>query len=180
MSRGVNVRRTPPPALVGAAMLVIACGGGVDTRTVPPSTTVDPGGDTPAGAQTEAPGPWAPSRALALDRFALETALGSALLEPVGSEFSDRTAWTLGGENVELRLEVHTWFSAAEAQAACATAAGDGAETSLWLGTPTWATRDAVYVTQGPACVQVRVVRDGVVDADGAMRATAALVEAGS
>ncbi len=181
MVRGLSVGRSSLPALVGAVALALACGSGTDGTSPSASpTTADPGsgGDTPPGAQAEAPGPWAPSRALALDRFALETALQSALQEPVGAELSESTVWTLTGESVELRLEVRTWFSGAEAEAACRAAAGDGAASSLSLGTPTWATQEAVHVTLGDACVKVSVVRGPNQDVAGATAIAAALFEA--
>ena len=178
MVRGLSGGRSSLPSLVGAVALALACGAGTDGAPGSPGTTTDPaaGGDTPSGAGSEAPGPWAPSRALALDRFALETALGSALGEPAGAELSESTVWTLTGESVEVRLEVSTWFSGAEAEAACRAAAGDGATSSLSLGTPTWATQDAVHVTLGEACVKVNVLRGRDQDVAGAAAVVAALV----
>jgi hypothetical protein len=113
-----------------------------------------------------------------VNRFALETAVGSALLEPVGAELSESTLWTLGGDGVELRLQVRTWFNGAEAESRCAAAAGDGAERSLALGTPVWTAADAVYVTQDAACIRVSVVRGNQLDLGGAASVVTALVTA--
>jgi len=170
------------PALIGALALAAACGSGTDGSSSSPSETPAPpgaGGDGPTGPQAEAPGPWAPSRALSLDRFALETALGSALQEPAGAEYSDSTVWTLSGADVELRLEVRTWFDGAEAEMQCRTSAGSGAAESLSLGSPVWTAPDAVYLTQDGACVRVSVARGSVADAAGAAAVAAAMVSGG-
>jgi hypothetical protein len=117
-----------------------------------------------------------PSRDLALERFDLETALQSALQEPVGAEFSDSTVWTLTGDAVELRLRVSSWFNGAEAEQACAAAAGDGATLSMALGRPTWTTADAVYVARDANCIQVSVARSSQADLAGAGAVAEALV----
>jgi hypothetical protein len=165
MVSGLTRRRSPLPVLAGAAMLALACGAGTDGPGSPsPSPTVDPAPVADPQPQAETPGPWAPSRALAVDRFALETAVGSALAEPVGGELTDSTVWTLAGENVELRFQVRTWFNGAEAELACRAAAGSGAEESLALGTPVWTAADAVYVTVDAACIRVTVTRGATPD----------------
>lgn len=128
------------------------------------------------GAQNDMPGPWAPSRTLALDRFALETALGVALREPAGDELSSSTRWTLRGDGVELRFDVRSWFNRAEAEARCRGAAGDAARPSLDLGAPVWIAPDAVFLTRGGACVQVSVTRGSAADPAGARAVAAALV----
>ena len=158
--------------LLLVVLLAVACGAGS-----PGGTTTDPGSgeDTPP-PEAEAPGPWVPSRALALDRFALETALRSALQEPFGAEFSDSTVWTVSGEGVELRLELRSWFNDAEAEQACAAAAGAEAQESLALGTPTWSAADAVYVTREATCIRVSVVRGSRPDLAGAAAVAEALV----
>ena len=172
------MERSPRRALIAAVLLALACGSGTDGPSGGTSPTTDPAPDTPAVTPTEAPGPWAPSRALAVNRFALETAVGSALLEPVGAELSESTLWTLGGDGVELRFQVRTWFNGAEAESRCAAAAGDGAERSLALGTPVWTAADAVYVTQDGACIRVSVVRGNQLDLAGAASVVTALVTA--
>lgn len=179
MVRGLNRGRWPRWALAGAASLALAlaCGAGTDGTNAPsPSTTVDPAPRADPQTQAETPGPWAPSRALALDRFALETAVGSALGEPVGGELTGSTLWTLGGDGVELGLEVRTWFNGAEAEVACRVAAGGAAEESLALGTPVWTAADAVYVTRDAACIRVTVTRGALPDAAGAGAVAAVLV----
>jgi hypothetical protein len=178
MIRRTDMERSPRRALLAVVLLALACGSGMDGPTGGTSPTTDPAPDTPAVTPTEAPGPWAPSRALAVNRFALETAVGSALLEPVGAELSESTLWTLGGDGVELRLQVRTWFNGAEAEGRCAAAAGDGAERSLALGTPVWTAADAVYVTQDAACIRVSVVRGNQLDLGGAASVVTALVTA--
>jgi hypothetical protein len=180
MRRPPNARGSPPGPLLGAVLLVLACGSGTDAPARAPDTSPGPGivEDPPSGAQAEAPGPWVPSRLLTRDRFALETALQSALGEPVGAEFTDSTAWTLSGDAVELRLEVRTWFNGAEAERECATRAGDGAQESLSLGTPAWTTADAVYVTREAACIRVSVAREDRSDLAGARAVAEALVSA--
>jgi hypothetical protein len=175
----LNLGRSSLSALVGTVVLAIACGSGVDGTSGSPSTTGGPGPDagTPDEVQGEAPGPWAPSRALNLDRFALETALQSALQEPAGAELSDATVWTLSGEAIELRFEVRTWFSTAEAEMQCRSAAGSGSVESLALGAPVWTASDAVYIVQDSACVQVTVARSGQTDVAGATAVAAALLD---
>jgi len=162
-------------------VLAAACGSGTDGGSVdsPGSTPSGPGtgsGDNPGPAEAEAPGPWVPSRDLALERFALETALQSALQEPVGSEFSDSTVWTLTGDGVELGLRVSSWLDGAEAEQACAAAAGDGASLSMSLGRPTWTTADAVYLARDANCIRVSVVRSSQADLAGAGAVAEALV----
>src|SRR5262249_39641738 len=136
----LNLRRRHAAALLGALRLAAACGQGTEGTTNAPGGTPDaPGGsngDNPPGTEAEAPGPWAPSRSLALDRFALETAVGSALSEPYGAELTEATVWALSGDGVEVRLELRTWFDSAEAEMQCGAAAGPSAEESLGLGTP--------------------------------------------
>jgi len=165
-------RRTAP-ALVAASALTIACGSGKDAPG-PQGMTDDPHGSP--GAQNDTPGPWAPSRALALDRFALETALGVALREPAGDELSGSTRWTLHGEGVELRFDVRSWFNRAEAEVRCRGAAGNAARPSLDLGAPVWVAADAVFLTRGSACVQVSVTRERTADPAGARAVAAALL----
>jgi hypothetical protein len=171
----VNAWRNTLAALVAASAAVIACG----TGTVPsrsPSTDQPVGKETPPGEALETPGPWAPSRALRLDRFALETAVGVALIGPAGEELGSSTRWTLAGGDTELRLEVRTWFSGAEAEVQCRTIAGDGAVESLSLGTPVWAAADDVYLTRGASCIHVNVTRSGRADLLGAAAVAAVLV----
>jgi hypothetical protein len=160
------------------AVLTAACGSSTNGSSGSPSpTATDPGtGDGTPPSEAEAPGPWVPSRALALERFALETALQASLQEPVGAEFSDSTVWTLSGEDLELRLELRGWFNAAEAEQACAAAAGNGAQESLALGTPTWTTGDSVYVIRDASCIRVSVARRSQPDLAGAGAVAAALV----
>ncbi|HEY1906689.1 MAG TPA: hypothetical protein VGG91_11645 [Myxococcaceae bacterium] len=137
----------------------------------------DPHGHGAApGSESDAPGPWAPSRALALDRFALETALGVALGEPAGDELSSSTRWTLRGEGVELRFDVRSWFNGAEAERRCRDAAGVGAQPSLDLGRPVWIAGDAVFLTRAAACVRVSVTRGNATDRTGARAVVSALV----
>ena len=169
------------PGLVLLMMLVAACG----STTEGPSgdgpsgpTDSDPGGDDTPSPEAEAPGPWVPSRALAIDRFTLETALRSALDEPLGGELTSSTVWTTSGDGVDLRLQLWTWFNGAEAEQACAAAAGDDAQVSLALGTPTWTTDDAVYVTRDDTCVRVSVARSSRPDLSGAGAVAEALVAA--
>jgi hypothetical protein len=126
----------------------------------------------------EAPGPWAPSRALRLDRFALETALGVALVGPVGAELGSSTRWTFSGGGTELRLELSTAFSGAEAEVQCRTLAGDGAGQSLSLGTPVWSGANGVFVTRRASCIRVSVTRSGRADVAGALAVAGALVRA--
>lgn len=169
-------------ALLGAGVLALGCGAGTDGPTGTPSATSDDPGaspDTPAVPEAEAPGPWMPSRPLALDRFALEAAVGSALADPAGAELSDSTLWTLTGEAVELQFQVRTWFDSTEAEVQCRASAGDGAEESLALGPPVWTTADAAYVTQDSACVQIRVARGSALDGAAAAAVAAALIASG-
>lgn len=167
-------------ALLAAAVLASGCGGATDGTTgAAPFTPTDPGGTTgatPPGAEAETPGPWIPSRALALDRFALETALGAALADPVGAELGDSTVWTLAGEGLEVRLRVSTWFDGTDAEMQCRAAAGAGAEQSLALGPPVWTAPDAVFVTADAACIRVSVARGAQQDASAAAAVVAALV----
>ena len=160
-------------ALFAASVVIVACG----TGTTGPSGS--PGSqETPPGDALEAPGPWAPSRALRLDRFALEAALGVALVGPTGAELGSSTRWTLAGSDAELRFEVRTGFSGAEAEAQCRTLAGDGAVQSLRLGTPIWTGGSDVYLTRGASCIRVTVTRSGEVDVAGATAVAGALVRA--
>lgn len=167
------------PGLVLLGMLASACGSTTDGPSGGgPSgpTGSDPGGDDTPPPEVEAPGPWVPSRALAIDRFTLETALQAPLQQPVGAELSRSTVWTTSGDGVDLRLELWTWFNGAEAEQACAAAAGAEALMSLALGTPTWNTPEAVYVTRGASCIRVSVARSGQPDLDGAGAVAEALV----
>jgi hypothetical protein len=59
----------------------------------------------------------------------------------------------------------------------CWVAAGDGAEASLALSSPTWTTGDSVSVTQEAACVRVTVLRGRDRDRTTAMAVAALLVE---
>jgi len=169
MSRRIPIGRSPFRALLVASVLALACGSGTDGLSAP-------GIDTPSVTPSEPPGPWAPSRALAVNRFALETAVGSALLEPAGAELSESTLWTLTGEGVELRFETRTWFNGAEAETRCAAAAGGQAQHSLDLGTPVWTTAEAVYVTQDGSCLRVTVVRGDRLDLEAAGAVVRALL----
>jgi len=167
------------PGLVLLVMLAAACGSTTDGDGPPGSpgpTSSNPGGDDTPPPEAEAPGPWVPSRALAIDRFTLETALQSALQEPVGAEFTGSTVWTTAGDGVDLRLELRTWFNRAEAEQACAAAAGEETQMSLALGTPTWSTPEAVYVTRGASCIRVSVARSSQPDLAGAGAVAEALV----
>jgi hypothetical protein len=177
------MRRTLPPGWPGLLLLVVltaACGSGTDgggPSGASDPTTPGPGtGDDAPPAEAEAPGPWVPSRALAMDRFALETALQAALQEPIGAEYGDSTVWSLSGEGVDLRFELRSRFNGAEAEQACAAAAGNGAQMSLALGSPTWTTGDSVYVTRDATCIRVSVARGSHSDLDGAGAVAAALV----
>ena len=173
----MNACRNTVPALVVASALVIACG----TGTAPsrsPSTEQPVRGDAPPGDALETPGPWAPSRALRLDRFALETALGVALIGPAGDELGSSTRWTLAAGDTDLRLEVRTRFSGAEAEVQCRTLAGDGAVESLRLGTPVWTTANDVYLTRGASCIRVSVTRSGRADPAGAAAVAGVLARA--
>ena len=165
------------PGLLLLAVLALACGSSTDGPSRSPGTNPDPGGgeQTPP-PEAEAPGPWVPSRALGIDRFTIETALQASLQEAVGAEFAEFTLWTLSGDDLELRLELRSWFNGAEAEQACAAAAGDDAQASLALGTPTWTTDDAVYVTRDATCVRVSVARSSRPDLAGAGAVAEALV----
>jgi len=167
------------PGLVLLLMLAGACGSATDGPSGDgPSgpTGSGPGGDDTPPPEAEAPGPWVPSRALAIDRFTLETALQSALEEPLGAELMSSTVWTTSGDGVDLRLELWTWFNGAEAEQACAAAAGSEAQMSLALGTPTWGTPEAVYATRGESCIRVSVARRAQLDLAGAAAVAEALV----
>jgi hypothetical protein len=171
----VKAWRNTVHALVMVSAMVIACG----TGTVPsgsPSTEQPTREDMPPPDALETPGPWAPSRALRLDRFALETALGVALIGPAGRELARSTRWTLTGGDTELRLEVRTRFSRAEAEVQCRTIAGDGAVESLTPGTPVWAAANEVYLIRGASCLRVSVTRGGRADPTGAAAVARALV----
>jgi len=166
--RTMNASRSTVPVLLAASALAIACGGEV---TAPAATVTNADvGVTDAGPAipVETPGPWAPSRVLPVDRFALETALGTTLTGPGGEELSSSTRWTLRGQEVELRLDVRSAFDGAEAEQVCAAAAGRNARMSLALGTPTWTTADAVFVTRNARCIRVSVARTGGPDVTGA------------
>jgi hypothetical protein len=173
----VNAWRSIVPVLVATAALVVACG--EEKGTSPESSVATPNldaADAGPAAPAESPGPWAPSRALSLDRFALESALGVTLTGPAGAELESSTRWTWTGEGVDLRLEVRTAFDAAVAERVCAAGAGTNAPLSLARGTPTWTTDDAVYVTRGTTCVRVIVVRGARPDLAGAGAVAEALV----
>jgi hypothetical protein len=165
------------PGLLLLAVLASACGSSTDGPSGSPGTNTDPGGgeETPP-PEAEAPGPWVPSRSLGVDRFTIETALQASLQEAVGAEFSESTVWTLSGDDLELRLELWDWFNGAEAEQACAAAAGGDAQASLALGTPTWTTDDSVYVTRDATCVRVSVARSSRPDLAGAGAVAEALV----
>jgi hypothetical protein len=176
-------RMLPPgrayPGLLLLVVLAASCGSGTDGPSGPPGTTTDRGGgDEAPSAVAEMPGPWVPSRSLGVDRFTLETALGVSLQEPVGAEFSEFTLWTLSGDDLELRLELRSWFNGAEAEQACAAAAGSDAEHSLALGTPTWSTSDSVYMTRDASCIRVSVARGSRPNLVGAGAVAEALVAA--
>ena len=160
------------PGLVLGMMLAAACGSGTDGSGGDPSGSPGPGSDsggddTPA-PEAEAPGPWVPSRALAIERFSLENALQSALQEPSGAEYTSSTVWTTSGDGVDVRLQLWSWFNGAEAEQACAAAAGAETEMSMDLRTPTWSTPEAVYVTRGGTCIRVSVARNSQPDLAGA------------
>ena len=170
------------PGLVLLLMLAAACGSGTDAPSSdgpsgsPGPTGSDPGGDDTPPPEVEAPGPWVPSRALAIDRFTLENALQSALQEPVGAELMSSTVWTTSGDGVDLRLQLWSWFNGAEAEQACAAAASSESQMSLALGTPTWSTPGAVYVTREATCIRVSVARSSQPDLGGAVAVAEALV----
>jgi hypothetical protein len=155
--------------LVATAALVGACGKEVGNANLDAA-------DAGPAAPVESQAPWAPSRALSLDRFALETALGVTLTGPAGDELESSTRWTWTGEGVNLRVEVRTAFDAAVAEGVCAAAAGTGAPLSLALGIPSWSTIDAVYVTRSATCLQVSVARSSRPDLGGASAVAEALV----
>jgi len=100
-----------------------------------------------------------PSRSIAFDHFALEGALDSQLSEADGVDGEASTTWALSGDGVEVRMDVSTWLSPAEAEESCQSNAGPAVAPSLALGTPSWTTDTSVYVTQGASCIQVTVVR---------------------
>jgi hypothetical protein len=174
----VNSWRSTVPALIAASAVVIACGTGTTAPSRSPPNAQPVREDTPPSDALEPPGPWAPSRALQLDRFALETALGVALVGPAGAEFGSATRWTLAGRDTELRLDVRTGFSGAEAEVQCRALAGDRAVQSLSLGTPVWNAANDVYLTRGASCIRVRVTRSGRADPAGAAAVAGALVRA--
>ena len=166
-------------ALLALSTVVIACGSGAGPSRAQP--TGQPGqAEIPPGDVLEAPGPWAPSRALRIERFALETALGVALVGPAGEELERSTRWTLVGGETEVRLEVRTGFNRAEAEALCRSLAGDGAVESLTLGTPVWTTATAVDLTRKASCIRVSVTRTGQADLVGAAAVAGALVRTDS
>jgi hypothetical protein len=172
----MNAARSTALVLAAASALVIACGGMVEAPASS-ATNAHPGAvDAGPAIPVESPGPWAPSRAVPLDRFALETALGVTLTGPAGEELTSSTRWTLRNVEVELRLDVRSTFSRAEAEQVCAAAAGSGARLSLALGTPTWSTADAVYVTREARCIRVSVARGSRPDLAGAGAVAGALV----
>jgi hypothetical protein len=173
----VNAWRTTIPTLAAGLAVVIACGTGTTAPSGSPPGPAQVQEDTPPGV-LEAPGPWAPSRALRLDRFALETALGVALVGPIGAELGSYTRWTFSGGETELRLELRTAFSGAEAEVQCRTLAGEGAVQSLGLGTPLWTGANDVFVTRKVSCIRVSVTRSGRADVAGAMAVAGALVRA--
>lgn len=169
------------PGLMLAVVLTAACGSGTGGPSGggpsgSPGPTTDTGGDDTPAPEAEAPGPWAPSRALAIERFTLENALQSALQEPTGAEFMSSTVWTTSGDGVDVRLELWSWFNGAEAEQACAAAAGTETEMSMDLRTPTWSTPEAVYVTRGPTCIRVSVARNSQPDLAGAGAVAEALL----
>ena len=167
------------PGLLLLAVLGSACGSLTDGPSGSPGRNDSPGGgeETPP-PEGEAPGPWVPSRDLGIDRFMIETALKTSLQEAVGAEYSDSTVWTLSGDDLELRLELRSWFNGAEAEQACAAAAGEDPQVSLALGTPTWTTDDAVYMIRNATCVRVSVARSARPDLAGAGAVAEALVTA--
>jgi len=171
----VNPRRSTISALLAASAVAIACGSGSGPSRAPASDQPAQEG-IPPGDALEAPGPWAPSRALRLDRFALETALGVTLVGPAGEELPSSTRWMLVGGDTELRLEVRTEFNGAEAEARCRALAGDGTMESLSLGTPVWTTAKEVDLTRGASCIRVSVTRGGQPDVVGASAVARALV----
>ena len=169
------------PGLLVMMMLAVACGSGSDGSPGGPSGSPGPTGSDPGGNETpppeaEAPGPWVPSRALAVERFTMENALRSSLQEPLGAEYMSSTVWTTSGDGVDVRLELWSWFNGAEAEQACAAAAGDEMQMSLALGTPTWSTPEAVYVTRGASCIRVSVARSSQPDLTGASAVAEALL----
>src|SRR5215472_8425755 len=102
------------PGLVLLLMLAAGCGSatnGAGPSGSPGPTGSDPGGTDTPPPEAEAPGPWVPSRALAIDRFALENALRSSLQEPLGAEYMSSTVWTTSGDGVDVRLELWSWFN---------------------------------------------------------------------
>jgi hypothetical protein len=171
------------PGLVLLLLLAAACGSGTDASPGGPSGSPGPGsgpgGDDTPPPEAEAPGPWVPSRALTIERFALENALRSALQEPTGAEYMASTVWTASGDGVDVRLQLWSWFNGAEAEQACAAAAGAETEMSMNLGTPTWSTPEAVYVTRGETCIRVSVARGSQADLAGAGVIAEALLSGG-
>ena len=151
---------------------LIACG----TGTVPsrsPSTDFSPAGTTRLRPRRSTP------RSLGSEpRPPAAPALGVALIGPAGDELGSSTRWTLAGGGTELRLEVRTRFSGAEAEVPCRLLAGDGAVESLRLGTPVWTTANDVYLTRGASCIRVSVTRSGRADPAGAAAVAGVLARA--
>jgi hypothetical protein len=154
-------------ALLGA--LAAGCGStGEEGSAGTPSSRVPPVGE-PALIRTALP-----SRTVDYDHFALEGAVGSLLSAGDGVDGADSTTWALHGDGVELRLEIWTWFSSAEAELNCRLQARGGAEPSLALSSPTWTTDQSMYLTQGADCVRVTVLRGR--DPDGASEMAVAIL----
>jgi hypothetical protein len=139
----------------GLLALAAGCGstGGGESTAASPVSVVQPEAE-PSAAMTALP-----SRSIAFDHFALEGAVNSELSDADGVDGDVSTTWALHGDGVELRMEVSSWFSQVEAEVACQSSAGDGAEPSLAWGTPSWTTEESVYVTQRASCVRVTVLR---------------------
>jgi hypothetical protein len=153
------MKRRPLPTLAAAALLALLAGCGAGTESTPTESPSTPSStESPPPEQAQAL-PGLPTRSVSLDHFALEGAVGTGLAEGDGVDSPLFTTWEFAGERVDVRMEVWRWFSPAEAQASCAGEAGGGAVQSLALGSPTWTTDVAVYVTQGPSCVRVTVLR---------------------
>jgi len=165
------------PGLLLLAVLASSCGSSTDGPSGSPGTNTGPGdGEETPPPEAEAPGPWVPSRDLEIDRFTIETALQASLQEAVGEEYSESTVWTLAGDDLQVRLELRGWLNGAEAEQACAAAAGDEAQLSLALGTPAWTSEDSVHVTRDATCLRVSVARSSRPDLHGATAVAEALV----